>query len=401
MSALSTSQIKIKPREQLGVSSKIFTFDLPTLGEYFPNLSTLQIYVKGSVKRSTGTKLTKNEQTAVCNNFLNSLFRKVTITIGENQSKLVYNDYPYTALLHIIDNKKSQNQCNRLIGYTPDSGIITPDGKKVNFQERIVMCAESKVLHFMGNLECGLVNMNSFLLKNTPFSIELEKSDSSFIIDTTQANKYDFFIQEIALFCDMILPNPDLTAAIEEGLHSRPAIYKFEHLSLKKFVIPKSVTSYTINRLWNGDLGRRFCFALISQIAYQGSDHMDPMMLPLSNIRSINLKVNERQLMNIDLTDGNLSAYLRFIQFTQTDGESLISKSTFDYSQGYIVLDLNTLCNEKEMCISEIHPQGTLSCDIEFIDETRETCVLLMYTFNEGSLQIDGNRNAMVSITVG
>ena len=91
ISALNTSQIKLLPRQSLSQNSKIFNFDVPVLGEYYADLSKLKIYVKGSVCESDGTKLTADEKVAVCNNFLNSLFEKVEVSIGHNQNSLSQN----------------------------------------------------------------------------------------------------------------------------------------------------------------------------------------------------------------------------------------------------------------------------------------------------------------------
>ena len=198
-SCLGTTQIMIRPREPLSYNTQVFNFDLPTLGERFPVLSSMQLFVKGSVKRSDGTKLAKAEKVAIANNSIHSLFSTVSAIVGENQTKLTYRDYPYIALLKVVDTLKRNDQRLPLLWFQPDNGLTLPDHTFVNFKERMDMCAESKSLHLLGHLQCDIADMTSYLLKNTPFSIQLEKSSPKCHIDaSTTDQEYAFFIDDIS-----------------------------------------------------------------------------------------------------------------------------------------------------------------------------------------------------------
>ena len=79
-----------------------------------------------------------------------------------------------------------------------------------NLATRKVMAAESSNIHLMGHWWCDIIAIDSFLLKFTPFSIQLEMANPSFDIETTTSRNYNFVINKIQFILDMVLPTPML-----------------------------------------------------------------------------------------------------------------------------------------------------------------------------------------------
>ena len=394
-SCLGTSQIRLHPRESITSNTKCFSFDFPTLGEYYPNLSSVQLFVRGSVKVD-GVTLEEGHVVALTNNGLHSLFSSIMVTVGENQAKITYDDYPYLALLHMTDKLQMQDQYLTSAGFTPDHGIHMSKEPKynLNFIARKNIAAKSQSMELMGKLWCDILDIDSFLLKNTPLSIQLKKSNSKFHIDAIDPSKqYDFVIDKMYLLVDMVLPDPNLSSTIERKLTETPAKYNFEHLSLKRFNVPKDTTTHNLTRIWSGTLPRRFAFSIISEEAYTGNYALSTMNLPLTNVKSLNLKVNERDLINIDLNDHMIS-YHRLLQFLQVGGSSCVSYNAFKYSLGFLCVDLNTLCQNNESCITEVHPSGTLSLVIEFAKPTSNSLLCMMFAFTDATLTINSDKEA-------
>lgn len=257
----------------------------------------------------------------------------------------------------------------------------------------------------MGHLWCDILDLDSHLLKNTPFSLQLEKSSSpTRYIDAEPIEgtiiSYDFFIDDMYILVDMALPSAELSSTIERRLETSPARYNFEHLSLKKFIVPQANYTYNFSRVWSGVLPRRFAFSFQAQLVYQGSYFLDSTKLSLDNIKSLNLKVNERDLISVDLHNSMVPNFERMIQFLQTGAEANVSIMSYKFSAGYICVDLNTLCQNNESCISEIHPSGTLSLELEFEKVTPTAWMCFMYSFCDGSLEVTKDRNANIRTVI-
>lgn len=394
-SVMSTSQISVKPRENVDNSSSTYSFDLPSLGEYFPNLASLKLYVRGKVVED-GKIVAKGTKVALCNNAIHVLFSSITCTLGENQCQLNYNNYPYLAYLQTLDKMSNNDITSRLSGFFPDAGIKVA-GESFNFKIRQEIADGSKVIEMMSNPWCDILNIDSYLLKNTPLSIQLHRSDAKFYIEAADASKkYTFNIEKIRLYLDTILPNPSLTQAIEHRLMKTPAKYHFDHLSIKKFSIPRNMHSYSISRAWTGELPRRFALAWIPQKCYMGEMLLDPLKMEIDNIKSVILKVNERDLMKMDPADSMIPSYERMIQFLQVGHHSVVSIDVYKTSAGFLCADLNSLCQNDSSCITEVHPSGTLSIELEFSEETDDAMLLFLFSYTPGTLTVNKERDVII-----
>ena len=390
-SVLSTSPLILKPREDISHKTKIFTFEFPTISEYVVDLKTVQLSIRGQLLHNNLSLLEKEEDVYLSNAPLYSLFSSVNLVFGENQAKIVYNDYPHLALFQMLDKMTDNNRRIIMTGFIPD------DGSEDRNTIRKLFVSESRECVLMGKVLTDILDIDSFLLKNTPLTIQFEKSDADFYVcSSDDENEYKFVIKDIELHVQTIKPNPQLTEAIESHIKSNDAIYNFDHLILKKFHIPDNVFNYNINRLWTGKLPRRFAFSTISQDTYQGVMYDDPMKLSLANIKKIKLKVNQKDLETIELENLSYLCYSKMLDFLQAGEHSFVTKGLFDKSLTFICFDLNMLCDNNSACVNELSPSGTLSMEISFKKNNDTPLILFMYAFNAAQLTIDNKRHCTI-----
>ena len=391
-SVLSTSSLILKPRENLTPNTKIFTFEFPSLSEYFLDLNSTQLFVKGQLMHDDLSDLDPEERVFLSNAPIYSLFSSVNLTIGENQEKIVYNDYSYLSLFQMSDKITDNSRRMMMTGFVPDDGS---DGRTMI---RRLLVSDSKETMFMGKIFADILNIDSYMIKNTPLSLQMVKSHSDFYTCAeNNTKKYNFVIKEITIHINTIKPNFMLSTALEKQMTTTSAVYNFDHLTLKKFHIPDNVYSYNINRLWSGRLPRRFAFTTVSQKSYQGHKSEDPMEFHLSNITKLKLKVNEIDIETVDLQKASYISYHKMLQFLQSGEQSFITKGIFDHSLTFLCFDLNVLCDNNMSCVNELVPSGTLSVEITFNTSTENPLILLMFSFNDAQLRIDNKRNCVIS----
>ena len=397
---LGTKHLVIHAKENLSNQSKVFTFDFPTLSEFFFNLDSVQLFVKGELRHGDNTAIEKGEEVALANAPLYSLFSSVQLTFGENQEVITYNDYPFLSLFQICDKFYENSRSNFMTGFVPDDGLkVEGTTTTVSLTVRQSYVKESKSVIFMGKMFTDILNIDSYLLKNTPLSIQLTKAPADFYVCAKDETKsYNFVIKDIQLHVDMIKPNPKLSDVIETQMKTSDAVYSFDHLTLKKFNVPDNVFTHIINRVWSGVIPRRFAFALISEEAYQGRTTIDPMSFDSSALEKITLKINGSYFENLSMKDGIHAPYLKMLQFLQTGDESFINSGIFDKSLKLFCFDLNVMCDNEQSCANEITPSGTLSVELSFKKATEKPFILFMYSFNEGKIQIDNKRIASITV---
>ena len=391
-SVLSTSSLTLKPTESLKPETKTFTFEFPTLSEYFLDINSIQLFVKGKLVHKDLSELESGENVYLSNAPLYCLFSSVNLIFGENQEKIVYNDYPYLGLFQMVDKMTDNSRRMMMTGLVPDDGS---DGRT---KIRKDLVSKSNMVMFMGKIFADILNIDSYLLKNTPLTLQLVKSHADFYsCAEDDAKDYNFVIHEINLSITTIMPNMKLSLALEKQMQTTDAIYNFDHLILKKFYIPDNTYSYDIKRLWSGKLPRRFAFSTITQRSYQGSKGDDPMKFHLSNIKKITLKVNEIDIEAINLEEASFLSYHKMLQFLQSGDQTFITKGIYEHSLTFLCFDLNVLCDNNMSCVNELVPSGTLSIEISFKSSTPDPLILLMFSFNDAHLQIDNKRKCTIT----
>ena len=115
------------------------------LGEYFPNLSSLQLFVQGQLKEANNTTVAHNEVVSLINNSLHtcSLFSSITVAVRQNLNTIIYNDYTFVSPLH-----KWLIKCKLLINF-----LIWPDViNTLGHAARKMMGVGSSNIHLMAHL---------------------------------------------------------------------------------------------------------------------------------------------------------------------------------------------------------------------------------------------------------
>ena len=394
-SCLGTTEIFVPPREIIDYSSQFYTFDLPNLGDRFLNLKSIKLYLSGSIKNSDGSNLTEaDNDLCLVNNSLHSLFQNVSVTIGTNQCTIAYQDYPFLSLMQLADKVSSASQLG-LNGYLSNTGDMVK-GENLGRQTRKEN--SNKKQHYIGHLNCDIFQINSYLINHVPISIQLQKAKPDFYIQTTHAKSYNFVIDDIKIVFDCININPRLSETIHQYIKTKPAVYSFEHLRIKKFNIPTNSNSYTIPRIWDGNLPRRLVFAFINQDVYRGTKTSDPTDLITGKLKYLNLYVNEQLLFRINVSGYTVTSIQRLFEFMQVQYDCFIDQRVFKHSLPLQCLDLNKLCNQNNVCINEISGSGSLHCELEFEESTSESLILMLFTFTTAHLSITENREAAIYV---
>ena len=392
-SVLSTAPLILKPRENISPNTKIYTFEFPTISEYFLDLKSTQLYIKGQLRYDDLTELHPDEKVFMSNAPIYSLFSSVSLSFGENQEKIIYNDYPYLALFQLADKITDNNRRMLMTGFLPSDGSTG----RLNLRQQLV--SKSQDTMYMGKIFADILNIDSFMLKNTPLTLQLAKSQSDFYTCAQdETKKFKFVITEIDLHIDSLRPNPKLSEALEKQLKTTDATYNFDHLILKKFNVPDNVYSYNLNRVWSGKLPRRFAFTTVSQSSYQGQKSEDPMEFHMSNISKLKLRVNGIDLETVDVKSTSYISYHRMLQFLQSGEETFITKGIFDHSLTFLCFDLNVLCDNNMSCVNELVPSGCLSLEIKFESNNDTPLLLLMFAFNDAQMRIDSKRNCTIVV---
>lgn len=404
-SIISTDRVIIKPSEIIDKSTTTFSFELPSLNNDFSDLSSIYIYVKGHLEYSNGDKLNNDlSQATLSNNALHTLWKRIDISIGQNQSLVSINDYPYLALLRTIDiyKKDSKQLLNQL--FVPDIGTTVSTsvgGKKtkMNFSHSsrkfITMGSRECILH--GKLLVDLASIDSYLFKNTPMKIQFFKSDPSFYVTNNPTitsplmKDYNFVITQFEMHLDTLKINTNLSISLDNQLKLKPAVYSYTKCDMLKYNVPSNVIDFPIHNVLVGKLPIKFVISFVSQEAYRGNLNYEPMHFTLNDLEYIDITVNGSHLKKIDLkTMSTLPTERDLIDFLKVGHNLCINAESFKESCSFLCVDLNRYCHtDLGTCMGEINPVGQMSFNLSFKTSTKIPTNLLLFAYKTDYMSID------------
>jgi hypothetical protein len=403
-----STQVRVRPTELISgeTSAGEFTFDLPTISQEYINLQSAHLLVRGLVKRADDSNIDGADDVAIGNNFLHTLFKKVEVCVGQNQTKITTGDYSYIALLQTLDKIEAEDRSLDMQAFIPDNGSTTGSGSTLqdkNYLVRKTLASNSNVLTFMGKPFVDILNLKSFWPKNTPISITFYKNSPEFYLQKKSANNkhYKFAIQNIELHMDSLKIDPALSQSLGRQIELTPAQYSYEHLTCKKFQVASGNYSITISKLWNGVLPRRFCVGLIPQNAYKGDYIKDPLKFTRAGLSSLKFKINTQEFLSISGKDKEMLSYYRFLQFLQVAKKCCAGQTAYNHSLPLFCVDMNIMCQRNESCINEVSMSGVLSLEIEYESPPPDPHLLLFYAYTSDYLTINSKQEVTVKQSIG
>lgn len=392
-----TERVKIKPNDQIVASNKSYTFEFPSTGEEYINLKSVNLLFKGTIKKGNAN-IAANDKIAIANNFLHSIWSNIEVEIGQSQKRISNTDYAYVGLMQTMDKITKLDTKLLMQGFVADEGdtlTVSDQDKDRNLYTRMLLTRNSSSVTFMGELFSDIFRIDGFLPHKTPITITLTKNRPEFFLqseNSNETNSYDFIIEDIELHLDIAKVDPYLSSALNSQLEKREASYPIEQLSIKKFDVNSGSYSTNISKIWNGKLPRRFAFALISQKAYAGSYGTDPLSFESGNLKTIKLSINKKEFLSIDVENNSFANFYRLLQFLQVGHLSVVTPSVFNHSLPVYCIDLNTLCQKSESCITELSPSGLLDCELTFKQAPSSNLHLLLFAYTTSEITVNSRR---------
>ena len=224
-------------------------------------LANTMIHIQVKVTQANGNNIGAGEPVGPVNNWLQSLFSQVDLSLNGTLVTSSSNSYPYRAykqaLLSYGFDAKSTQLTNQLwykdkasrmhatelaTGPDPNPGFVT---------------RREYIAGMMGRLHVDMFLQDKFLINGVDVKLRLVRSKPSFALMAAGINEYKITIVNASLFVKKATLNPTVQMAHIKALERTPVKYPLRPVEWKVYSIPAGALSHTAENLFLNALPKR------------------------------------------------------------------------------------------------------------------------------------------------
>ena len=237
----------------------------------------------------------------IVNNFMHSLWYQIDLSIGDTQTSLSLQTYPYKAYIETV--LASTHQARKTYLKSTIFNEDTPTGTSNDDRRAYIVSFDNsrpsmgKSCEFEGKLHLDLCQQNRPILGGTKIKIRLVPHNSKFYFMCNDANLEPRIVfDELYLNVSKFKTSLEIFVAHTKALDVAPAKYIMERVEVRALTIDSGVTSKNIENVIHGRLPRRVYIAFVDNAAYTGSYLKNPFNFEHCNINSIACFVDGEQI---------------------------------------------------------------------------------------------------------
>lgn len=308
-----------------GFNTNNLVFDVTGTSEYI-DLSETQLYVKCSIRKSEPTKtvensepIDENDKIGPINNFLHSLFSSASMQINEFPIENANGSYAYRSYIENLlsyseaakkthlrlslfqkdtagefDNLTVEGKPTVLTETSTAADIVTylaKTKKNDGFNKRRNTFISNRSVEMLGPVHLDMMNVNKYLLNNTPFRITLFRSEHGFcLLGEKGTNNYITYIEKAFLFVRKVRLSPSIMALHLKELQSTSCQYPIRRVVVNSYSFKQQISNETIN-LYAGKMPRRLVLGLVEHSATSNSFTKNPFNFQAFGVKRLQLSV--------------------------------------------------------------------------------------------------------------
>ena len=410
------------------------------------------LVVEGQVKGGDKSLLSGGGQSNVApvNNFLHSLIKQVDVYFNGKQVTPAMGTYPYRAYLETLlnyDVSAKQSQLSSAMYYKDTAGqmeeagslpstktityveadtndgaspaktvsISVPGTGNQGFAKRHEFIKGSKQFSVAGPIFSDVFMSDRLLINMMELKVVLNRSPNHFCLmdKNTSGNEINpkVHLSNVVLKIRKVKVDQAIRESTEALLKQTPALYPIRRVECKTLTIPSNLPNIRQDNIFSGLVPTSFVFGLVDANAYTGSYGKNPYNFQHFGVTRVSLTVNGEEIPFKQLVlqyDKSKSDAVDFIQAYNTlfsgTGKMYANMgldiTRDEYPDGYTLyaFDLTPdMCNAADYFNTV--QRGSLSVDITFADQTKDSIAMVYYADFENIIRIDSERNVIYDIS--
>lgn len=350
------------------------------------------------------------EKIHIVNNFMHSIWSQIDLSIGDSQTSISLQTYPYRAYIETIlgSTHHSRKTYLETAIYNEDTPIASNKWRSDLIKNNdTTQMSKGRPCEFEGRLHLDICQQNRTMIGGTKLKLKLVPNHSEFYFMCT-----DDKLSPRIVFDELYLNVPKIKVADEivlahlKALNVAPAKYILNRAEVRSVTIDNGVTSKNIENIVNGRLPRRVYIGFVTNDAYSGSYTTNPFNFDNFGINSLCCFVNGEPIPQRAYTpDFSKDLYTReFLNLykvsDQFDNDSRMYVEKGKYKSGYTLFAFNLSqdCTQGYNSTGYVNlpRDGILRFEIKFASATTAIINAIIYCEFDSQISIPEDRKAVM-----
>jgi hypothetical protein len=367
------------------------------------NLEETTLTVKCKITNADGTPIkatsvsAHDDQVALVNNSMHSLFSDVEVQINEKRVEGGDNNYPYKSYIASVFRYSKETQEGQLfsVGFVRDDHANMDTVANTGYVKRKLWTNEGAVKEFKGKLNLSILNQQRFLIPGADIYFKFERAKDVFcIFNNVSTLKPKVVIKAMELQLMPVKVHPEVVAQHAHALSSGlPALYPIQRVEIENMICRKDSMGETKEFLFHGKIPKYIVMLMVANTAMNGDYSKNPFNFKPFNVSYVHLT---RDRANVPFppfepnfnNNSVLQEYLSLFQSNGVLGKNTVLPISYDeFKSGYTNFQWN-LTDDGKGSNSMADPRGNLKIEVKFSEALAESVNVLLYGIMDSNVLV-------------
>ena len=381
-------------------------FNIPANTTAYTDLSKTILQAKVKVTKADGTHLASEDDAALVNLALSSLFAQCDVSLNQRPiNTSIGPNYPYKAYLDVLLNSNPhevESVLQNELFYKDTAGSMDENGVtggNIGHYERMLHIANSKVLVLEGPIRMDICQQERLIINGVRLNIKLTQADNAFRLMSSGKIPYKVDIVDAVLKLCQVHLNPGILIAQSEALQKVPALYPVRESDVKTFNIERGSYDWRIEDTYRGRIPNDLVIALCTNEAYSGSYGKNPFNFQHFNLNYLEVTVNgiptPCEPLKPNFKEGDYTSCYTTLFDWAKKSRGLIERK--DYPEGYCIYRI-ALQNHTSEGLHSTVGSGNLRIALKFSEPVKENVTVILYAKFSRVVTINDSRNIEINL---
>ena len=389
------------------IDGRYLEFRIPGIVGRFLDLSSIALELKLSVTTNGTDKLKADENSAIVDAPVNSIFRAAQVYVGDRlvESNGFYNYSSYVKLMTTF--KKTNLETLGQLGHMNanyESEVDTYNA--ANFPGvnviNVARINELKTsgLHLKFPLCLDVATLDQLLLDGIPLRIRLELANNAWILSNARDNAADVLhIDDAKLWIDKVIPQPNALTSLNESL-SRPGkmiSYVFDRTLTRTYALPANQNSIVMDLPWGQVIPDKLYIAVQNLRNYSGAYNRNGLYFQHGELERVQVYINSVPIRSLQSSFPNKIAQVYFDTLNSIGllSNTLMTYKAFKNGKTFLVVNFE---QEDLKNVLPIEKSGNLRIELTFGEVVDRNRIIFLFGDSVGVLNVDQDRTVTCDV---